>query len=530
MREAERHENLIRAGGRTKLMKSDVVPLITASEAYPRMEALAAGAARRIWLSFRVFDMSTRLRTEEARRVAGGDDWASLLAERAADGVDVRVQIADFDPLAAPALHEATWASLSHLNETPGAAGGRIEAIAARHPARFGAVLAFALAAKTRPERRALLRRYGARIHDALPRFRDHAKAFAPRVHPATHHQKLAVFDDAAVVGGLDVDERRWDTPEHDQASQETWRDATLQVGGGGAAAAAERFVEIWNRSVQNAVGAAACLKRLPNLAAPTSIAPPPATPADRTFELVATRSVPSSSPFGFGPRTTTDETFRAVAGAIAGARRSLYIETQFLRSRAVVDALCEAARRSPTLELIVILPFAPERFAFAGRRDAPMKHAEALQLDAIRRIRDAFGARATILSPAKPSRRSADDGFAAYGAGIVYVHSKVLIADDDAAIVGSANLNDRSMRWDTELSAVWRDRVGVAKFRERLAESWLGAGFDGDPRSVAAWRQAAEANAAAPPDLREGFLLPYADERAARFSRRARWLPDALF
>lgn len=37
----------------------------------------------------------------------------------------------------------------------------------------------------------------------------------------------------------------------------------------------------------------------------------------------------------------------------------------------------------------------------------------------------------------------------------IVYIHSKLLIVDDERAVLGSANLNDRSMRGyhDSELA-----------------------------------------------------------------------------
>lgn len=39
----------------------------------------------------------------------------------------------------------------------------------------------------------------------------------------------------------------------------------------------------------------------------------------------------------------------------------------------------------------------------------------------------------------------------------IVYVHSKLMIVDDNQMIVGSANINDRSMNgnWDSELAVV---------------------------------------------------------------------------
>ena len=45
-----------------------------------------------------------------------------------------------------------------------------------------------------------------------------------PRLYPATFHQKLAVADGTdAVIGGLDIDERRFDDPAHQREAQETY-------------------------------------------------------------------------------------------------------------------------------------------------------------------------------------------------------------------------------------------------------------------------------------------------------------------
>ena len=42
----------------------------------------------------------------------------------------------------------------------------------------------------------------------------------------------------------------------------------------------------------------------------------------------------------------------------------------------------------------------------------------------------------------------------------LVYVHSKMMIVDDNAAIIGSANINDRSMlgKRDSEIALVVKD------------------------------------------------------------------------
>ncbi len=44
----------------------------------------------------------------------------------------------------------------------------------------------------------------------------------------------------------------------------------------------------------------------------------------------------------------------------------------------------------------------------------------------------------------------------------MVYVHSKLMIVDDVVTIIGSANVNDRSMNGDrdSEIAVVLRDEV----------------------------------------------------------------------
>lgn len=63
----------------------------------------------------------------------------------------------------------------------------------------------------------------------------------------------------------------------------------------------------------------------------------------------------------------------------------------------------------------------------------------------------------------------------------MVYVHSKCLIVDDELAIVGSANVNDRSMLGDrdSEVAVVVADPSKVAAFRRRLWRIHAGTSYD---------------------------------------------------
>ncbi len=66
----------------------------------------------------------------------------------------------------------------------------------------------------------------------------------------------------------------------------------------------------------------------------------------------------------------------------------------------------------------------------------------------------------------------------------MIYVHSKVMIVDDEFAIIGSANANPRSFRLDSEANVAWRDRSSVTVFRRRLWSKLLG-----NPKGLQSWK-----------------------------------------
>jgi hypothetical protein len=81
--------------------------LVTAAEAYPTLERAFLAADHEIVAGFRVFDLKTRLRSAEA--LAVGATWFDLMIHTLRRGVSVRIVLSDFDPVARPRLHRATW-------------------------------------------------------------------------------------------------------------------------------------------------------------------------------------------------------------------------------------------------------------------------------------------------------------------------------------------------------------------------------------------------------------------------------------
>ncbi|MEY8828426.1 phospholipase D-like domain-containing protein [Sedimentitalea sp. XS_ASV28] len=509
-----------------KNKKQDFDILLTAQEAYPEFERACLSARTQITMCFRVFDPTTRLRSAEAREF--GETWMDLIAHLLGRGIHIDVTISDFDPVALPDAHRATWSALRALHTAAELSGrpAQLRARAAMHPARIGLIprlllwpgaylelrgTASQLNELPPSERDTYLREApGLRKHLAIKAGRLTARLWpVPHVYPATHHQKLAVIDQNVLyIGGLDLNERRYDDPGHDRPPEETWHDVQICLRGPQAASAL-RHLQTFQDIAEGA-------------------RPPHLTGLIRTVSRKRYLSITRMS-----PKTVLREIADTHLSKIANARRFIYLETQYFRDTRLARTLARRARDNPELGLILILPAAPEEVAFEQDPGKAEKYGEYLQAKCIQMIADAFGDRVFIGSPAQ-TRRADDDGRATlYDAPIIYVHTKVSIFDDDLAIVSSANLNGRSFRWDTEAGICLSEPDRIDALWARCTHQWLGrdAGEDCLDRgnAVAAWRLRAQANAKIAPDERTGFLLPYASRPARRFGHTLPGIPEEM-
>ncbi len=503
--------------------------LLTAAEAYPELEAAFLDARREIWASFRIFDPATRLRSRRARAV--GETWFDLIVATLARGVALTLVLSDFDPTARPELHRGTWRSTRMLLAAAELAGpqARIKVIPAMHPARTGllprllfwpAILNKQIRAarwlnRLPPDLRVAALRdmpgQSERLRiDARGRASPRVSGGPPRLVPATHHQKLAVFDRELLhIGGLDLDDRRFDTPEHDQPSAETWHDVQLMVRGP-AVAEAQAHLEGFLALTEG--------RGTPK-------------PARR---ILRTLSKPQRPGMGaFGPQPVLSEIAEAHAALARRAERMIYLETQYFRDRRLAGELARAARSNPNLCLILMLPGAPEEVAFEGRRGIDQRMGEYLQARCIRRISRAFGPRLFVGAAAQTRNDGSGGRATLLGAPLVYIHAKVSVFDDRGAIVSSANLNGRSLHWDTEAGLYLSRPTEVRELRHRAMCHWLpadaGPEFLDPVRAVGAWRALALANARTDPEKRRGFLLPYDLSAAEAFGRAAPGVPDEM-
>ncbi|MEX3016155.1 phospholipase [Gymnodinialimonas hymeniacidonis] len=477
----------------------------TASEAFPAFERLCLAASKTICGCFRVFDPSTALHSDEAREI--GTTWFELLLHVLNRGVKIDLTVSDFDPIIATEDHRRSWQTarqLAALNEL--STGARLTFAIAMHPARVGYVPRRVLHAKTADE----LEQTNA---DPLTPGLDgvELKDDLPMV-PATHHQKLAVIDDEALyIGGLDLNDRRYDTLDHDQPSIGTWQDIQAIARGPVVHAAAAHLASF--QAVTETVED-----------------PPPQAPGFlRTLSTKRAQDL-----IHIAPKPLVNEIEQAHLDAVARCRGLLYLETQFFRHKPLAKALVKAAAEHDDLACILVLPAAPEDVAFEGNEAEDAQFGAQVQMEALEILSDGLGDRLALASPAK-ARPATDEPDTAivHDAPLIYVHSKLSLFGQDEAILSSANLNGRSFRWDTEAGLHLTNRAHVAPLWPRVFAHWLGDDAPdptAEPRAVVdrintLLKQARDTS----PQDRSHFLLPFDPEAQARLAKPLPFVPDEM-
>jgi phosphatidylserine/phosphatidylglycerophosphate/cardiolipin synthase-like enzyme len=273
-----------------------------------------------------------------------------------------------------------------------------------------------------------------------------------------SHHQKLVVVhrpsepdEDLAFVGGIDLCHGRRDGDEHlgDPQAQHLdrrygerapWHDVQAEVHGPAVAQLFETFRERWNdrTPIEHRSSPSGRIRvhvtHEPTVPEPLPVIPEPRRCGSQAVQVL--RTYPSRRPrYPFAPdgeRTIA----RFYQKAFRRARSLLYIEDQYFWSREVGEALADALRRSPELRVIVVVPRFPDRDGpISG---APHRLGQRRTLDL---VRDAGGDRVCVYD--LENERGTP----------IYIHAKVVVIDDEVALVGSDNMNRRSWTHDSELS-----------------------------------------------------------------------------
>lgn len=532
---------------------------------FPELEHLVLDAERSVWMSFRIFDPDTKTRSDRCHDL-GLEDWAALIDHVVRRGVEVRILLADFEPVLADYLHAGSWSTYWRIREILDALGEedreRLQLMVIQHEGELGHGWRHLLRLLLRRRIRRLVEKLLKKTkHDdggfeTRPGLWNHVEwkkdkpkawrpAPPPRLWPATYHQKFIVVDGrAAIIGGLDLDERRWDDRRHRQRADRTWHDISALVEGPVVSDAARHFVRLWNQELPryratvdewtDACGRELMLDPLTEL---KEAVPEQEHVGKATVQLVRTLSRKSNKLFATGPLHGIRELKAAHREVIRSARRLLYIEAQFFRSDEAADWVEEALRASSELEVIILVANTPEEIAFEGQVDnLAHRHGEYLQARALGRLLDRAGPdRLGLFTLAKHERVKGEEKKfeetrgTAFGSGLIHIHSKLLIADDSACLLSSANINGRSFEWDTELGFIWQEEgEAIGQFRGRLWRQLFGGDLpEGD--NLDGWRDVARFNSGAKPEKRKGFVLPYQLGRARRFARPYFFIPDDL-
>ncbi len=276
----------------------------------------------------------------------------------------------------------------------------------------------------------------------------------------ASHHHKIAVFDDTlAFCGGIDMTADRWDTRAHRDGDEHRkrpttrrrygpWHDATMAVDGAVAAALGEHARDRWKAAGGEPI-------RPPKGSSdpwPNELEP---QFPDVDIAIARTRAE-------YDGEECIREIEALYVDMIRSAKRFVYAENQYFASRIVAKAIAERLQEDDPPEFVIVNP----RSADGWLEEKAMGGARAQLMESIRKC-DRHG-RFRIYCPVTEGR---DD---------IYVHSKITIVDDRMIRVGSANFNNRSMGLDSEcdllIDGQWEK---VAALRADLLAEHLGVSND---------------------------------------------------
>ncbi|HYE45995.1 MAG TPA: phospholipase D-like domain-containing protein [Caulobacter sp.] len=393
--------------------------LVDGADYFAAVKAAMLSARQSIWLLAWVFDPLTRFQPDRVER--SGDpanpDRLGLLLRRLAvlnPALDVRILAWDMPPL------------MAFTQRFP---GQRARAAFEGSPVKF-------------------------RLDNTLP-------------NSACHHQKVLVVDGRlAFISGGDLGADRWDTCDHldeDPHRRLPWgkrypprHDVALMAEGPIAQACGQLFVDRWQKAGCGAL-------EVPE-PAEDSVWPDGFAEDLVKVDVALTRTEPA-----WRGQAGTQEGLKLHFDCIAAARRTIFLENQYLASPVIVEALCRRLEEVDGPEVIAIGPSASPSFFDRMTMDSA-------RLAAINRLENAdYYGRFRAFT----ARTARDEP--------IIVHSKVSIFDDRLIRIGSANLNNRSGGLDTEVDAAIEaadtpagaeTRRTIAAFRTLLIGHYFGRGL----------------------------------------------------
>ncbi|HEY3167345.1 MAG TPA: phospholipase D-like domain-containing protein [Candidatus Binatia bacterium] len=265
-------------------------------------------------------------------------------------------------------------------------------------------------------------------------------------VYDASHHQKFVVIDDKiAFVGGLDLCSSRWDERDHrvenplrvnaDGSPYRSFHDLQSCHSGPIARHLAELFETRWK------IASGEDLEL-------------PAEPPNGPVELMPSLSIVAKQVAVSRTQNCAvcggDESFREIRqlflDAIDAAEHLIYVENQYFSSEALYKGLLRRMTKKKRSPLEIVLVIAKDAEGLLEQLSIGVA-----QNRIVRGLQQAARDNGHHLGIYYPASAGADGTELA-----TYIHSKFLLVDDRFLSVGSANMNNRSMGYDTELNVSW--------------------------------------------------------------------------
>ncbi|HJU44761.1 MAG TPA: phospholipase D-like domain-containing protein [Vicinamibacterales bacterium] len=294
--------------------------------------------------------------------------------------------------------------------------------------------------------------------------------------HPvgASHHQKIVVVDDhLAFCGSIDLTGHRWDECSHRLeeparkslfgTAYDPYHEVQVMVSGPVATSLGRLVRDRW-RSVG--------YEKMPLIGGGRGdLWPSSVTPELTDVGVAIARTVPPSE--GAPAIRECEALFH---DSIALAKHTIYIENQYFTDDSLADALSARLQEPDGPEIIVVAPKQCEgwleRRSMGAFRDVAFERMT--KADRHGRLR--------LVYPIASRSRDIP----------TFIHSKVMIVDDELVRVGSANFARRSMGMDTECDLAVeaagdvRVRRGIRGIRDRLVAEHLGLEVDEVAKSLA--------------------------------------------
>ncbi|XP_069675319.1 phospholipase D1 isoform X1 [Periplaneta americana] len=319
----------------------------------------------------------------------------------------------------------------------------------------------------------------------------------------AGHHLKVEDYGSINNLNGLEGSAKYWvgkdytnfivkdftnlDLPYQDLVDRNTtprmpWHDIGAMVQGAAARDVARHFIQRWNavkleKAKLNLAYPHLLPKSYENIGTCTPITDVPL----HRVNCQILRSASSWSAGFLDVETLEESIHEAYIEAITKAKHYVYIENQFFISLAVQNSsvrnqICEtlfkrimrAHREEAVFRVFVVMPLLPGFEGEIGTPSGTALHAIThWNYASISRGKDSILNRLKSEGVEDPSQYISFHGLRTHSvlngdlmSELIYVHSKLLIADDRLVICGSANINDRSMlgKRDSEIAVIVED------------------------------------------------------------------------